>query len=180
MNEQDFIDLQDSVYGLTSQYIKSQLGLPGRLELGSINEIASNDLVSFQHMGAFRYVMPEKFETYFTAGTGLPVRLIAYYERAPIGYAIGSLSPDDKHISVSFWELSTRAPQDLHREWITILLMAMTDLAKGASVGLPQKVERIGFTSPEPNDIMALRSCGFQYTDDFLKGISGCYLTLTP
>lgn len=180
MNDQDFIELQDGIYGLTSQYAKSQLGLPKRLELCFINETAKLDLSAFQRSTDFRYALPEIFETYFTAGTGLPVRLIAYYDRAPIGYAIGVLSPEDKHIAISYWELSRRAPQELHREWITILLMAMTDLANGASVDMIQKIERLGFTSPDPSDIMPLSDCGFEYSDNFFKGISGCYVTLKP
>lgn len=176
LNNEVLEHLQMAVFGLTGAAVSSEIELSERLEIGYINEQAKADLVAFQRAGYFLNSQIEFLvENYSTAGTGHPLRMIAYYNRQPIAYLIGTIT--NQSIDIYFWELSRNAPKDFELKWPKILISALENISIAlSSVGF--KIEYIAFTSPDPCEMILWRDLGMSYTDDYLgKGIPAVVLS---
>jgi len=171
MPEKDFIEVQRLTYGVTETILESSLQLTKRLGLGVVNEQAIEDISAFRRAGHFVYDPEMIMPAYWTSGTGLPVRLIVYYDRTPVAYAVGAMTVNS--IDINYWEMSTKAPQEIHVHWIPILTASLEDL----SVFMEKlskseiSVEKFAFTSPTPCDSISFESAGFTKVDNYCKGI---------
>ncbi|QCG49462.1 hypothetical protein [Aeromonas schubertii] len=163
--------MQRMTYGVTGTLLQQELSLGRALGLGFVDDQAIADLSAFKRAGHFTYDPEVILPSYMTAGTGLPVRLIAYYDRTPVAYASGVLG--DNSIDLHYWEVSTVAPKEVHVVWVPIVLAAMEGLSTGVEHFSQSEtlVERFAFTSPERCDIIPFESAGFTYVDNYLKGI---------
>lgn len=179
MTKEDFIGLQASAYGITGHlYGQQHKGcLQHRLELGYINEQSILDLAAYHRTGQFVFdpelVAPENF----TAGTGHPVRIVAYYDRRPTAYAVGFY--EDSKLMLTFWECAREAPNEFMTQWLTLLIHCLENLAV-ALEAIPewdQSVTHFAFTSPNERDYSDLVDCGMAFDPDFHKGIPACYVT---
>ncbi|MFM4779839.1 hypothetical protein ACEUCP_07980 [Aeromonas caviae] len=171
MPEKEFIEVQRLTYGVTETILESQLQLSKRLGLGVVNEQAIEDISAFRRAGHFVYDPEMIMPAYWTSGIGLPVRLIVYYDRMPVAYAVGAMTNDS--IDINYWEMSTKAPQEIHVHWIPILTASLEDL----SVFMEKlsrseiSVEKFAFTSPTRCDSISFESAGFTAIDNYCKGI---------
>lgn len=176
-NAQVIEQIQMAVFGLTGTTVSSEISLNGRLEMGYINDEAKADLVAFQKAGHFVNSEIEFLaEEYSTAGTGYPLRMIAYYNRIPVAYLIGTIT--DQAIDILFWEISRTVPIELLQGWPKILISALENISCALDKTLEFKIETFAFTSPDPCEMILWREFGMSYTDDYnRKGIPASVLS---
>lgn len=178
MDDKIFIELQKECFNIVSAILKSQIMLNHNLALSTTNDTVLEDLVVYARTGYFVGPVEYVMNTYSTAGVGLPIRMVAYYNRKPLGYLSGSY--DGGKFLIYHWELScdSDADAELHKNWLQIITSSLEYLA----VSLEEytdgqfKVDTIGFTSPTPLDHQVFREAEFEFTDDIYKGIPAYFV----
>ncbi|MFM4919964.1 hypothetical protein ACEUCL_19645 [Aeromonas dhakensis] len=167
----EFFELQRMTYGFTATLLESALNLDKTLALGIVDEQAIQDIAAFKRAGHFTYDPEVIMPAWMTSGLGLPVRLIAYYDRTPVAYAMGAMS--QKSIDVHYWEVSTVAPKEVHVHWVPVLLAALEDLSVSAASLSENEIciEQFAFTSPDRCDIIPFESAGFEFVENYDKSI---------
>ncbi len=167
----DFIDIQRSVFGFTGTILGGQLGLPKQLAIGVGDEQAMKDIAAFRGAGHFTFNPVDIMPIEMTSGLGMPVRLVVYYDRAPVAYAVGYMT--NVSIDLTFWEVSRMAPDEIVVYWLPILTASLDDLSLGMERMTQNEiqVQQFAFTSPAPCDIIAFKAVGFDHVDNYTKGI---------
>ncbi|MEW7867493.1 hypothetical protein [Aeromonas diversa] len=167
----DFIEIQRSIFGFTGTLLCGQLQLPKQLAIGVGDDQAIKDIAAFRAAGHFVFNPEDIMPLGMTSGLGMPVRLVVYYDRAPVAYAVGYMT--NVSIDLTFWEVSRQAPDEVVTHWLPILTASLEDLSVGVQ-HLSQneiKIQQFAFTSPAPCDIIAFKSVGFSHVESYTKGI---------
>lgn len=176
MEDKAFIELQKECFDIVSAILKTQISLSHNLEISTINDTVLADLAAYGRTGYFVGNVEFLMSHYSTAGVGLPIRLVAYYNRRPLGYLSGSY--DGGKFLVYHWELSNDADVELHRNWLLIITSALEYLAvsfENYTEG-ECKVDAIAFTSPMALDHKVFKDAQFSFTGDIHKEIPAYFV----
>jgi hypothetical protein len=176
MGDDSFIELQRECFNFVSVIFKAQFSLPKNLEVSTINETVLADLAAFARAGCFTGPVDFTMSKTATAGVGLPLRLVTYYDRKPLGYLCGSY--ENGKFFVYHWELSNEADAELHSKWLRIVVNALEFFAVCFEAYTDQacKVDVIAFTSPSFKDGQQFEKAKFKFTEDIYKGMPAYYL----
>lgn len=176
MEESAFIELQRECFNIVSAILKAQIPLKHNLEISTINDTVLADLAAYGRTGYFVGHVDFLMSTQSTAGVGLPLRLVTYYNKRPLGYLSGSY--DDGKFFVYHWELSNDADEELHKNWLRIITSALEYLAICFEKYTEEnhKVSCIAFTSPSEADRKVFGDAKFSYNPDIYKGIPAYYM----
>jgi hypothetical protein len=174
MDESTFIEMQRKCFDLVSAILKVQVPLSKNLEISTINETVLEDLAVYGRTGYLMGHVEFLMSASSTAGVGLPIRLVAYYNRKPLGYLSGSL--DGGKFLIYHWELSDASPDEMHLNWVKIILSSLEYLAVCVEEYSQIKVTYIAFTSPMAADRDVFERAGFDYSEDIHKCMPAFYV----
>lgn len=177
MDQQTFIELQSNFYDAQNTLIASEHTFKKRLALSTLNHIdVLRDFAAFYRAEYF-FTNPESYlPLHMTSGVGLPLRLVAYYGRDPIGYLSGVFHEDKFFIHHA--EISEKADIGLAEAWPIIFLETLNNFA----IFLESydddidSIKLIAFMNPSDRDSAILKAAGFTYTEDVYKGIPAFYI----
>ncbi|KPN78201.1 hypothetical protein AEA42_04390 [Shewanella sp. Sh95] len=177
MDQQTFLELQSHFYDVQTTLIASQHTFPERLALSTLlHRDVLPDFAAFYRAGFF-FTNPESYlPIHMTSGVGLPLRIVAYYGRQPIGYLSGVFDGDK--FLIHHAEMSEKAHMSLAEAWPIIFLETLNNFAlflESYEEGLGP-IKLIAFMNPGDRDSPILRAAGFTYTEDIYKGIPAFYI----
>ena len=177
LDQNSFLELQNQFFNVQTTLIASEHSFQERLALSTLyHKDVLPDFSAFYRAGYF-FTNPESYlPLHMTSGVGLPLRLVAYYGKQPIGYLSGVFDGDK--FLIHHAEISEKADIGLVEAWPIIFLESLNNFAifleeYDKSIG---PIKLIAFMNPGDRDSPILKAAGFTYTEDVYKGIPAFYI----
>ncbi|WP_025903240.1 hypothetical protein [Tatumella sp. UCD-D_suzukii] len=157
---------------------KITLRLPeNSLRLTPPNPLINEEFRALKQQGLLMWDASEKFFIRCDLAESHPIKLIVYYRKQPIGYAMGGYNTATNTVEISWLEKRRDAHRDLDRQFLPIVLESFTGYALALRLrGITPT--SIALTNPLQNRISYYSKSGFSFKTDYHKGMPAMILPL--
>lgn len=174
MDENEIISLQGSTFFYAAKEINSKKKYPLQISLGYLNQESEQDLLELREKDLLSWDSSIKGSPY-TTGSSNPdhmIKCVVYYGNAEsghccVGYSLGSFNSQNNCVELDFIEKRCDGFSDLKREFLPIIVVAMTFYANVLSEISGIEVDKFALVGPLPGVIDYYKEHGFEVIESY-------------